>query len=160
MNSLFAILASLTLLLPVFPGERRGAAPEADVARQVRIEERVIIRIGPISPATSQRALAPLPQRPSGETVFRERKLDGCVPVSAIAAVQPAERNRLLLFMRDREILSAALERSCNAADFYSGFYVERQADGQLCSGRDRLQSRSGANCRVSQFNRLVAVRD
>lgn len=157
MNSLFALFSPFALLLSLFPGERQGAAPEAEVAQQVRIEERVIIRIGPSSPM-SQRVLS-LRQSSEGR-VFQEQKLDGCVPVAAISAVQPAERNRLLLFMRDRRILTAALERTCNSEDFYSGFYVERQPDGQLCSGRDRLQSRSGANCRVAQFNRLVAVRD
>lgn len=158
MNSLLALLSPFALLLTLFPGERQGAAPEEETMRQVRIEERVIIRIGPSSAMTNQRAFS---SRDSGEgRTFREQKLDGCVPVSAISAVQPAERNRLLLFMRDRRILTAALERACNSADFYSGFYVERQEDGQICSGRDRLQSRSGANCRVAQFHRLVAVRD
>jgi hypothetical protein len=158
MNSVFAFYLPFALLLSLFPGERQGAAPEEEVARQVRIEERVIIRIGPSSSTTNQRVLA-LREQVEGRA-FREQKLDGCIPVSAISAVQPAERNRLLLFMRDRRVLTAALERTCNSEDFYSGFYVERQEDGQLCSGRDRLQSRSGANCRVAQFNRLVAVRD
>lgn len=160
MNSLFAIFSPFVLLLPWFSGERQAAAPKTEVARQVRIEERVIIRIGPSSARINEQMLSGLPRERGGGTLFREQKLDGCVPVAAIAAVQPAERNRLLLFMRDRKILSAALERACNAQDFYSGFYVERQPDGQLCSGRDRLQSRSGANCRVAQFHRLVAVRD
>ena len=62
--------------------------------------------------------------------------------------------------MRDRRVLSASLERACNAAEFYSGFYVERQPDGALCSRRDWLQSRAGASCQVTQLNRLVAVRD
>ena len=36
-------------------------------------------------------------------------------------------------------MVSAALERSCSARDFYSGFYVERNADGQICVKRDTL---------------------
>ena len=160
MNSVFAFLAPLAVLLPAIAGERQGAAPEEETARLVRIEERVIIRIAPSSPASSERMLSLLPRRPSARATFQEEKLDGCVPVAAIAAVQPAEQNRLLLFMRDRRILSAALERTCSAEDFYSGFYIERQEDGQLCSHRDRLQSRAGASCRVAQLNRLVAVRD
>jgi hypothetical protein len=160
MNSVFALLSSLVLLFPTLVGERQGAAPEEDVARQVRIEERVIIRIAPSNPARSERALSSIPGRSAGQTAFQEEKLDGCIPVAAIAAVQPAEQNRLLLFMRDRQVLSAALERACNSDDFYSGFYIERQPDGQLCSNRDQLQSRAGASCRVAQINRLVAVRD
>lgn len=129
------------------------------VQQQVRIEQRVIIRIAPSSPAARERMMAALSRR-SPETKFRERKLDGCIAVDSIAGVAPAEQNRLLLFMRDRQILTAALDRSCNPEDYYSGFYVERNEDGQICARRDRLQSRAGASCQVSQLNHLVAVRD
>jgi hypothetical protein len=128
---------------------------------QVRIEERVIIRISPGTTAARQQMMADLRSRGTSVTRYEQEKLRGCIAVSGIAAVQPwAEQNRLLLFMRDRRILSAALERACNARDFYSGFYVERNEDGQLCAKRDLLQSRAGASCRVAQLNRLVAVRD
>jgi len=160
MNSAVAFLSPIALLLPLVADERPGALPEDDVAQQVRIEERVIIRIAPSAPATRERLRELMPRRPARQTSFQEEKLDGCIPVAAIAAVQPAEQNRLLLFMRDRRVLSAALERACSAEDFYSGFYVERRDDGQLCSRRDKLQSRAGASCRVTQLNRLVAVRD
>src|SRR5690606_40493111 len=109
------------------------------------------------APAARERMLAELPQRATG---FEERRIGGCVAIDDIAGVQPAQENRLLLFMRDRRILTASLERTCNSQDYYAGFYLERNADGQLCPRRDQLQSRAGANCRVAQFNRLVAVRD
>lgn len=160
MNSVFALLSPLVLLLPAVVGERQGAAPDEGAVQQVRIEERVIIRIAPSNPVVSERMLSMIPRRSAGQATFQEQKLDGCIPVAAIAAVQPAEQNRLLLFMRDRRVLSAALERACNSEDFYSGFYIERQPDGQLCSNRDQLQSRTGASCRVAQINRLIAVRD
>ncbi len=124
---------------------------------QVRIEQRVIIRIAPSTTRARQQLMSQLPRR----SEFEERKIDGCVPLEGIAGVQPApQQNRLLLFMRDRRILSAALERACQAEDYYSGFYVERSDDGQLCPGRERLQSRAGASCRVTQLSRLVALRD
>ena len=129
------------------------------VERQVRIERRVIIRISPSGPGARERMLAELPRRPIRES-FEEQPHEDCVPIDAIAGVQPAAQNRLLLFMRDRRVLSASLEQACHAADFYSGFYVERREDGVLCSGRDRLKSRAGASCEVTQFHRLVAVRD
>ncbi len=186
MNSLAAFLTPLALLLPAaLPS---GASPADEAARQapeegksprgfsvapaeplrlleearrppveyqVRIEQRVIIRIAPSSPQRVERSLNELNQR-SGR--FEEVRLGECVPINMIAAVAPQE-NRLLLFMRDRRILSVALERACNPDDFYSGFYVERQ-DGQLCERRDRLQSRAGASCRVTRLSRLVAARD
>lgn len=134
-------------------------ARKPPVEYQVRIEQRVIIRISPGTAALRERMLAGLPRRSSTNT-YEEQRLRGCIPIEAIAAVQPAQDNRLLLFMHDRRVLTAALERSCKAEDFYSGFYVERSEDGQICARRDELRSRSGAHCRVSQLNRLVAVRD
>jgi hypothetical protein len=91
---------------------------------------------------------------------YREKKLGGCIAIDDIAGAQPVEDNRLLLFMRDHRVLSAALERACDADDFYLGFYVERNADGMLCSKRDKLQARSGANCEVERLSRLVALKD
>jgi hypothetical protein len=129
-------------------------------AAQVRIEQRVIIRISPSSAATRQRLLADLPRATTTTTRFQEKKLDGCISIDGIAGVQPAQENRLLLFMRDHRVLTAALERACNSEDYYSGFYVERNQDGQICAKRDKLQSRAGASCKVAQLNRLVALRD
>ncbi len=134
-------------------------ARRAPVQRQVRIEQRIIIRIGPASEATRNRMLSELSPREPTDT-FAERQLDGCVPIDSIAAVRPAPDNRLFLFMRDRRVLTAALERSCAAESFYSGFYIERSPDGALCSRRDQLHSRSGVSCQVARLNRLVAVSD
>lgn len=189
MNSLAAFLTPLALLLPAVPAVLpQGAAPADEAARaapedrksprgfaagpvtplrlldearrppveyQVRLEQRVIIRIAPSTPQRMEQSLAELNRRSER---FEEVRLGDCVPINMIAAVAPQE-NRLLLFMRDRRILSAALERACNPEDFYSGFYIERQ-DGNLCERRDRLQSRAGASCRVTRLNRLVPARD
>ena len=78
------------------------------------------------------------------------------MPISTIAAVRPIENNRLLLYLRDRRVLSAALDKSCHAEEFYTGAYVARSEDGQLCPKRERLQSRTGANCQVAKLSRLV----
>ena len=69
-------------------------------------------------------------------------------------------QNRLILFMRDRRLVSAALEKTCSPRDFYSGFYVERTEDGLFCTGRDVLKSRTGATCGVRRFANLIAVKD
>ena len=140
---------------PATPLRLLEEARRPPVEYQVRIEQRVIIRIAPSTPQRVERSLSELNQR-SGR--FQEVRLGECVPINMIAAVTPQD-NRLLLFMRDHRILSVALERSCNPEDFYLGFYIERQ-DGQLCERRDRLQSRAGASCRVTRLNRLVAARD
>ena len=64
------------------------------------------------------------------------------------------------MYMRDRQIISAELEKACSPRDFYLGFYVERSPDGQLCVNRDRLMSRAGAKCRIADFRRLIALAD
>jgi hypothetical protein len=147
--------------LPAEPFEALQQSRRPQEFGQVRIEQRVIIRIAPSSAAAREQMMADLSRRGASRTSYQEEKLDGCIAIAGIAGVQPApQQNRLLLFMRDRRILSVALERACNPRDYYSGFYVERSEDGQLCARRDLLQSRAGASCKVAQLNRLVAVRD
>ena len=124
---------------------------------QVRIERRVIVRVSPRAASARQSMFAELPtQAPPQEYV--ERKIGKCVAVQDIAAVQTGSGNRLLLFTRDRRIISAKLEKACRARDFYSGFYIEQNQDGMLCVDRDKLQSRAGANCELSRIRQLVQV--
>lgn len=128
-------------------------------AQQVRIEQRVTIRISPRREGNRNSLLARLPQR-ALTTNYEEREMERCIPVANISGVQTGEGNRLLLFMRDRRVITVNLERACRARDFYSGFYIERSDDGQLCVDRDELQSRSGARCEVERMRQLVAVDD
>jgi hypothetical protein len=131
---------------------------EPEERDQVRIEQRVVIRVAPASSRARQALIANL-QRGEMSTSLQERPMKRCVAMANVAGVQSGPQNRLLLFMRDRRIVSAALEKTCNARDFYSGFYVERTADGLFCPGRDTLQSRTGASCGVRRFAHLVAVK-
>jgi hypothetical protein len=126
---------------------------------QVHIQERLVIRIAPAAPATRTDRPPRMP-RLDGSQRYKEKKFDSCVAIEDIAGVQPSDDNRLLLFMRDHRVLSAALERACDSDDFYLGFYVAQNADGMLCSKRDKLHSRTGATCRVDRLSRLVAIKD
>lgn len=132
---------------------------ETPEARQVRIEQRIVVRIVPQSPVPRQSLMAELPQRPAPQQ-YVERKMEDCVAVGNIAGVQTADGNKLVLYMRDRRVVSARLERSCTARDYYSGFYVERNEDGRICVNRDKLQSRTGAKCEVDRLRRLVPLDD
>ena len=150
------------LTAPQYPASHPEAFPfdafqDDQVTHQIRIEQRVIIRVSPSRPR--QQMLADLPQQ-SVKPRYEERKMEKCIPVSNIAGVQTGSGNRLLLFMRDARIVSAQLEKACRSRDFYSGFYVEKNDDGKLCIDRDRLQSRSGAKCEVERLRQLVAVED
>jgi hypothetical protein len=130
---------------------------EPQTQYQVRIEQRITIRITPAQPQAQPNMLAALPSRPL-PTRMAERDFGRCLPVAGIAGVQATTDNRLILYLRDSRVISAALDRSCSARDFYSGFYMQQTADGQLCVKRDTLLSRSGANCKLSRFRQLVAA--
>ncbi|MFN3425433.1 MAG: hypothetical protein ACK40C_12100 [Novosphingobium meiothermophilum] len=131
---------------------------------QVRIEQRMIIRIAPRFPG--QMLGAPLgpppmqPQTPLQPPRFYERKAPKCQPIADIAGVQLESSDRLLLVMRNRKLIGARLDKSCHARDFYSGFYIERSEDGQLCAGRDIIHSRAGANCAITGMRELVPDED
>lgn len=133
----------------------RDALLNGPVQRQVRIEQRVTIRISPLMSSPRQ---APVPRiAPIDLGQLEERDAGRCLPLRMISAVQPAGGDRLLLYMRDRQVLSLRLRKACRAQDFYSGFYVEPRADRLLCVERDVLRSRTGAKCELDEINRLVA---
>lgn len=142
-----------------------------DVWDQVRIEQRVIIRVTPRD--AGRDAVAPqilplqpmqpimqpmLPQARQSTTRFRERKTSKCMPAMGIAAVQPINDGRLMFYMRDRRMIAAGLEKACSARDFYLGFYMSKTADGQLCVGRDAIHSRAGTTCKLKDVREYVQV--
>ena len=133
----------------------QGFRPES--AFQVRIERRMTIRVIPRSSPVRPDAFVGVPDQPIGPR-FIERRIGDCIPVERISGVQANGGKNLLIFLSDRRIVSAYLERSCRARDFYSGFYLSRSDDGKLCVDRDALQSRSGANCKLTRMRQLVEI--
>lgn len=129
--------------------------------QQVRIEQRVTIRISP-RPAPLPLAAAAASSEPRDLRAPRviERKLGKCVPLGAILGVQSAGGNRLMLFMRGQRLVSATLEKACQGRDYYSGFLVSQHSDGQLCADRDELLARSGAKCKVQGYREITLVED
>lgn len=133
-------------------------ALEPPTARQVRIERRVILRISPQPSPVRRDMFADIPSR-AAQPRLVERPMNSCISTNGIVGV--ADRgSRLIIFMRDRSLISATLEKTCSPRDFYLGFYLERSDDGQLCIDRDRLLSRSGAKCRVTAMRRLEPIGD
>ena len=124
--------------------------------QQVRIQQRVVIRISPARPRSG--SIDDVPRVVPSRLV--ERGMGKCVGTKDIVAVQTGSTNKLILFLRNRQMISAELEKACAARDFYSGFYVEPSKDGDLCVKRDLLQSRNGTKCEVAKFYRLEAATD
>jgi hypothetical protein len=113
-------------------------------AAQVRIEQHIIWRVTPL-PGPARESLTALDPRSPRLPKMIERKMDKCVPMSAIAGGRPQAGSRLLLFLRDKRMIAANLEKACSARDFYSGFYVDKpNPDGRLCVDRDRILARNG----------------
>lgn len=134
-------------------------ARRVPIQRQVRIQQRVILKIAPPSRQVRER----IDGEAAASDEEREYKVGDkqrCILMNDVIAVQPHRGNRLLLYMRHRQLMSAKLERACGAEDFYSGFYVERNRDGRLCVRRDRLQSRAGAQCELSEMNHAELKED
>ena len=90
---------------------------------------------------------------------YREKKIGKCLPMNNILGVQMFSDRFLDLVTQDRRRVRAQLEENCQARSFYSGFYMEKSADGKMCAGRDILHSRTGAKCEIERFRELVPER-
>jgi len=145
-----------------FPNQTRFPEAQDDPAQQVRIEQNITIRIAPRSPGRVDPRIGGFEDYPARESRPRlvERKMAKCVPVQGVAGVQISPGNKLVLYLHDSRIVSAGLDKGCNARDFYSGFYVARSADGMMCSGRDKLQARNGASCKLGKMKQIVVAGD
>ncbi|KHK91022.1 hypothetical protein LK12_08800 [Novosphingobium malaysiense] len=145
------------VLTPEWPfAVRMLQSVEPQPGWQVHIEQRVQIRISPRAPAPMPPDMFVGIPEDDFSVHFSERKIGKCLPVAGIAGVRPDRGNRLLLYMRDRRLIAAELERSCRARDFYSGFYLAKTSDGKLCVDRDTLLSRNGMNCKLTRVRQLV----
>ena len=121
---------------------------------QVRVQGRIIIRVSPRRPSRTS-LVADTRTTKSAPPQYEEKKIGKCLNAKSIAGMQP-NGDRLILFMRNRTLVRARLNKKCNAKDFYAGFYVERHKDGRLCIKRDELQSRAGSRCKLRSFRQLV----
>lgn len=126
--------------------------------QQVRIEQRATVRVAPRPQSVRPNVLNQLPRNPVPRRV--ERGSVKCVPTFGLAGVETVENRKLILYLRDRRQIVASLDRTCRARDFYSGFYLERNADGKLCADRDMLLSRNGASCRIIRLRNYVPAKN
>ena len=162
------ILAPVALLLPALSAvevpHESGLPPvpmsqpiDPPVAQQVSISQHVTIRINARpAPMPFEPAMFEDDAHSDRDPPFVERKIGKCLPINLIVGVQPVADDRLLLILRDDRMISAKLEKGCQARAFYSGFIVKRNADGEICVKRDALLSRSGASCQVLALRQLV----
>lgn len=166
MHPALHLLAPVVLVLPALAavelpmGAMQPANPGVPPpAHQVSIEQGVTIRINP-RPAPISMGPAMVDSASYGEPRFMERRLGKCLALGNVAGIQPVSGDTLLLIMRGDRMITAQLSKGCQAREFYSGLIVKRAADGQMCTHRDEVMSRSGAKCQVTNFRELVPLDD
>lgn len=137
------ILASLISLMPVLLGASQSPAPAAPPVRIMTIERQVTIRV-PISP------------RPPLRILWSEFKGPKCLPARAIAGAMLSGPDTIDFVLRNRRRMRAQLDNDCPALDFYDGFYVQPERPDRICAGRDAINSRVGASCRIEGFRVLL----
>jgi hypothetical protein len=126
----------------------------SNTAYQVRVEQRVIIRIPrQTTAATSMGNRSPAK---IAAIRYKEEKIGKCLLMDRLVGSRPGNKESLDLVTRDGVLIRAYLGDGCLAREFYAGAYMERPLDGKLCIDRDLLHARTGAKCEVDKFRLLV----
>ncbi|WP_093084763.1 hypothetical protein [Sphingobium sp. AP50] len=120
---------------------------------QLTIQQRIIIRV-----PMAKKGRAPARPAPEDQQAWEEKKGPRCVALRSIRGASIVVGNGVDLILADNHRYRARLEKGCDSDGFYSGFYVEPDDDGSLCSGRDELQARSGLSCGIDSFRRLIPI--
>lgn len=118
---------------------------------QVRIEQRVIIRI----PRQNSAPASTKERSKTTQMRYKEEKIGNCLLMDKLIASRPATEKSLDLVTTDGVLIRSYL-RDCSARDFYAGAYMERSGDGKLCVKRDLLHARTGTKCEIDKFRLLV----
>jgi hypothetical protein len=109
---------------------------------QVEVRRNTIIRIRPAAPS-----------RP---VKYKEKGAPKCLAWSQMAGAIISSSSTIDVIVKGGTRYRVKLEKSCQAIDFYSGFYVKATKDGRVCEDRDMIHSRSGGECGISKFKTLV----
>lgn len=114
---------------------------------QVIIRERVIVRV-PARPARERQLMR-----------WKEKSGPKCMPMQGIAGAALIDPETVDFIIAGGQRLRAQLESSCPALDYYNGFYLRPGEDGMICADRDAIHARSGGECQITRFKKLVPKR-
>lgn len=109
---------------------------------QVTVEQSLIVRVPRRIPAKPLR--------------WKEKKGPKCVPMSAIAGAAVVADDAIDLALKGGQRLRAEFSSNCPALDYYSGFYILPTDDGKICADRDMIRTRSGGQCEIQRFRKLI----
>jgi hypothetical protein len=130
-----------------------GLLTRAQNLLQVRIEQRVIIRVPLRQVAVSPAGVGTKRATP---IKYKEQKVGNCLMMDRLVGSRPGPKDSLELVTRDGILIRAYLNDGCLGREFYAGAYMERPADGKLCVERDLLYARTGAKCEINKFRLLT----
>jgi hypothetical protein len=114
---------------------------------QVTIRQTLIIRV-----PNRRAAPTPAPLR------WKIKKGPKCLEMAAIAGAAIVTDDAIDLVMRGGDRLRAQFSSSCPALDYYSGFYMLPTEDGRICADRDMIRTRSGGQCEIQRFRKLIPI--
>lgn len=132
-----------------------GSMPVSPIApmhfAQVVVREQIIVRV----PARLRQLSPAAPSLID----WKESKGPKCVPAKSIVGASLLSEDSVDLILRNNSRIRAELENSCPALDYYYGFYISPNADGQICADRDAIRSRMGGSCEIERFRVLTPTR-
>jgi hypothetical protein len=143
-------IAAWAVLLVAAAEPAPPAPAGAEVYAQLRIRERVILRV-PTVPLTDGKRRAPVK--------WRERNGPNCINAESLAGASVTDEDDVDLLLRGGKRVRAKLESRCPTIDYYSGFYLRPGSDGMICEDRDAIHARSGGKCEIDRFRSLVPDR-
>jgi hypothetical protein len=150
----FPILLFSSLLPVAAPAIAPDESAPVQLA-QMSIHQRIVIRFPVLNRARERREEVAV-SRPSPVI---EKKGPKCLAIPEIEGASMTREDSVDLVTADGAVMRARFDDRCPAMDFYEGFYMRRTSDGMVCAGRDALKARSGADCRIKSFKRLVNKR-
>jgi hypothetical protein len=115
---------------------------------QVAISQTIVVRTRARGKAT------PLPP----PATYKERKGPACIDAAAIAGAAVMAPNAVDFILKGGQRMRARLEDACPELDYYRGFYVSPSADSRICADRDAIRTRSGGECQIDRFRKLLPV--
>jgi hypothetical protein len=129
------------------PDEPSAASPMQFA--QLTVRQQILVRV-PVR-------LRPMPKM-SERLDWKESKGPKCIAARSIIGATALGQKSFDLVLRDKTRIRARLDRSCPALDYYYGFYISPDADGQICADRDSIRSRVGGECEIDAFRKLRPV--
>jgi len=140
------VILTTLVAIGVAAAPRTADTPPLQFA-QVIIRERVIVRV-PTRPMRDPPAMR-----------WKEKAGPKCMPLQGIAGAALIDSETVDFIVQGGPRLRAKLESSCPALDYYNGFYLRPGDDGMICADRDAIHARSGGECEITRFRKLVPSR-